>query len=260
MQLSVLDNILWAAGFFGNICLLFVLLIKRRWRQFPIFTILIAYYIAENIVLFWAYRRGTRELYDYVYWITFTIEILLQLALIFEIARIVLRPTGTWVQDARSTFLLWGLLGAFIAFGLTFVVKPTEPTGYGAWGVRAYLFTSLLFCELFLAMMFAAQKLGLVWRNHVMGLGQGLALWALVSAFIDTAHSYLGSSHLIDFKLLEHIRSLAIIAAQSYWIIIFWLPEPERRPLSPDMQKYLVALHQKVQYDATQVSSAPNSR
>ena len=260
MKVSLLDNALWAASFMGNIVLFIVLLVRKRWRQFPVFTILIGYYAAEAIVLFFVYRYSTLSVYARTYWITFALDILLQLALIFNIARTVLRPTGTWVRDARLSFFIWGLVGALVALGLTLTVHPSTPKSIDAWGIRAFLFTSLLFCELFLAMMLAAQRLGLVWRNHVMGLGQGLTAWALISAFVDVAHSYYGAAHLHDFMALEHIRDFAYIGALIYWSIIFWLPEPARRPLSDDMQKYLVALHAKVQYDSTQVSSAQNLR
>ena len=260
MKVSLLDNALWAASFIGNIVLFLILLFRGRWRQFPVFTILIGYYALEAIALFFVYRHGEFHLYLLTYWFTFALDILLQIALILDVARIVLRPTGTWVQDARLGFFVWGLIGAFVAMGLTFAVHPSTPRSIDAWGIRAYLFTSLLFCELFLAMMLAAQRLGLVWRNHVMGLGQGLTAWVLVSAMVDVAHSYYGSAQHNDFNTLEHIRTLAYIGAVIYWIITFSLPEPERRPLSEEMQKYLVALHAKVQYDSNQVSSAQNLR
>ncbi len=260
MQLSLLDNALWAGSFVVEIALLSVLLVRGRRKQFPVFTTLIAFYIAQTIVMFFVYRSGSSHLYTMVYWITFLIDISLQIALIFEIARIVLRPTGTWVQDARTTFLIFGLLGALIALGLAYAVKPSAPRSMDAWGIRAYLFTSLLFCELFVAMMFAAQRLGLVGKHYVMRLGQGLTAWALVSAIVDTAHSYFGTTHIYDFTVLEHIRTSVYILAVTYWIVAFWLPEPERRPLSEEMQKYLIALHTKVKYDSTQVSSAQNLR
>jgi hypothetical protein len=259
MKASLLDNALWAASFAGNLLLFFVLLFRRRWLQFPVFTTLIGYYVVENIVVFLVYRYDT-QLYATVYWITFAIDFLLQIALIFEVARVVLQPTGTLVRDKRVGFLIAGLVGALIAAGLTFAVHPSVPKSIFSWGIRAYLFTSLIFCELFLVTMLAAQRLGLVWRNHVMGLGQGLTAWALVSAIVDVAHSYYGATHQHDFMTLEHIRTFSYISAVIYWTITFWLPEPERRPLSEDMQKYLVALHSKVQYDSTQVSSAQNLR
>jgi hypothetical protein len=260
MQVSLVDNILWAGSFIGNLALLIVLLTHKRYKQFHIFTSIVGFDIVRDVALFFIYQYGGSELYRFVYWTAFAIDFLLQVALIFEVARIVLRPTGTWVRDARLSFLIGSVAGAIIAAVLTYAVHPSAPTSFGAWGVRAFLFTSLLFCELFLVMMFAAQRLGLVWKNHVMGLGQGLTAWALVSAGVDAAHSYLGTTYVSDFKALEHIRSLAYIVAVGYWIYIFRAPEPERRPLSPDMQKYLVALHSKVQYDASKVSGTPNSR
>ncbi|HTZ89738.1 MAG TPA: hypothetical protein VMA71_05325 [Alloacidobacterium sp.] len=259
MKVSLLDNALWAASFAGTLILLIVLLFRRRWVQFPVFNALIGYYVLENILGFLVLRYD-RPLYPKVYWITFGFDFLLQVALIVEVARVVLRPTGTWLRDERTNFLISGIVGALIAAGLTFAVHPSVPKTIDAWGIRAYLFTSLIFCELFLVTMFAAQKLGLVWRNHVMGLGQGLTAWALVSAMVDVAHSYYGTTHLHDFNMLEHVRTIAYIGAVVYWTVIFWLPEPERRPLSEEMQKYLVAMHSKVQYDSTQVSSAQNLR
>jgi hypothetical protein len=256
MKVSLIDNVLWAASFAGTFVLFVVLLIRRRWRQFPVFTALIGYYVIENVIVYFVYRYAPQE-YKAVYWATFAIDFLLQISLIFEMARVVLRPTGTWVQDARFSFLFWGSIGALAAAALTFAIHPKS---IDALGIRAFLFTSLLFCELFLVMMFAAQRLGLVWRSHVMGLGQGLTAWVLISATVDVAHSYYGTGHSIDFKMLEHVRTVSYIGAVVYWTVTFYLPEPERRPLSDEMQKYLVALHAKVKYDSTQVSSAQNLR
>jgi hypothetical protein len=259
MKVSLLDNALWAASFIGNLVLFGVLLAHKRWKQFPVFTTLIGYYAAESAILFLVYRFSPLH-YVLIYWITFAVDFLLQVALIVEVTRIVLQPTGTLFRDERTRFIIFGFFGALIALGLTFAIHPSTPRTVDAWGIRAYLLTSLIFCEMFLVTMFTAQKLGLVWRNHVMSLGQGLTAWAIISAMVDVAHSYYGTTHVNDFRMLEHIRSIAYIGAVVYWTIAFWLPEPERRPVSAEMQKYLIALHQKVQYDATQVSSAQNSR
>ncbi len=34
-----------------------------------------------------------------------------------------------------------------------------------------------------------------------------------------------------------------------YWVRVIWRPEPQQAPVSPEMQRYLVALHAQVQYD-----------
>lgn len=259
MKLTLVDNFLWAAVFAANVVLLVIMVSRARWREFPVLTALAGFDAALTVALFVIYRHGSPNLYAIVYWSTAFIDFALQLALIFEISRIVLKPTGTWARDARATFLTWGSVGAVIALALVYAVHPLgSSSNLASWELRANLFTDLLVCELFLAMMFAAHRLGLVWRNHVMGLAQGLTAWAIVSAFVDTAHTYLGSHH--DFTLLDHVSMFVYLGAQVYWIVTFWLPEPARRPLSPEMQQYLVALHEKVAYDLTRVRNASGSR
>lgn len=259
MKVSLLDDILWAASFAGNLILFLVLVIRGRWRQYPIFTVWMGFYVIESIAAYLIYSYAPK-IYATAYWSMFAIDFLLQISLVFEIARIVLAPTGTWVKDARAKFFLWGIAGTLVAAGLTIAVHPLVHHSADTWGIRAFLFTSLLFCELFLAMRLLAQRLGLVPRNYVMGLGTGLMIWALVSVGVDTAHSYFGLSHPADFTILEYIRTLSFIIAVFYWIITFWAAEPERKPLSPEMRNYLVALHAKVQYDSSQVSSVQNLR
>jgi hypothetical protein len=254
MTVSMLDNLLWAAGFVGHAALLGVLLLRRRARGFPVFTFLIAYQALVTIMLFAVYRDGSSSLYAICYWISVVGDFLFQLALIFEIARIVLRPTGTWIRDAKRTFLLWGAVGATIAIVFALLVKPPAPNSMDAWEVRGNLFTSLLTCELFLVLMMTSNKLGLAWRNHVMGLAQGLTAWALVAVTIDAAHSVLGWQR--EFNVLEHVRMYIYLASLGYWIVTFWFEEPERAPLPADMQQYLLDLHRRVAYDLERVKGS----
>jgi hypothetical protein len=258
MNFSSLENVLWLSTFVGQVILLMVLLFRRRWSGFPFFVMFIGLSCIQDIGGFVAYSIGSRQLYNLVYWGGFVLITTLKIALVFEIARIVLRATGTWVRDARLTFFLVGLVGALAAFGLAYALHPVGSTFLVSLEIRVQLFASLLFCEIFLAMMFAANRLGLVWRNHVMGLGQGLGVWALISVGVDAAHGYFGVNH--SFSTLSNVQALTFLTAVIYWTATFWFEEPERKPLSPEMQKYLVALHQKVQYDATQVSSMQNFR
>jgi hypothetical protein len=256
MNLTTLDNIFWAAGFFGNAALLLVLVWRHRWRQFPVFTSLIGYQIFDTILLFLVFRHGTRHNYAVTYWVTGAGNVLFQVALIFEIARVVLRPTGTWVRDARSSFILVGTIGALGTLALCLMVKPLSFSTLGIWEVRANLFTALLDCELFLAMLYASNRLGLEWRNHVMGLGQGLTVWAFGAVASDLAHVYFGWSH--DFQVFDRLLTCLYLSTLVYWAITFWRPEPVRAPLSSEMKDYLVALHERVQYDLEKVTRSRN--
>jgi hypothetical protein len=250
---SVLDNLLWACGFGGHLVLLFVLLARRRVREFPIFTSLISYQIFVTVALFLISRYGNAHAYYLAYWILSPGDYAFQVALIFEIARHVLRPTGTWVQDARMSFLLWSLGGMLAAFGLSLAVSPPGTKGLYLWEVRATVFTSLLTCEIFLAMSTAANRLGLLWRSHVMALGQGLTIWAIIALLGDLVHLTLGWKR--SFVIFDHVQMFVYLGALTFWAVAFWLPERVRPPLPAEMQIYLVALHRRVQYDMQRMQS-----
>jgi hypothetical protein len=254
MNLSLLDNALWAASLAGNAALLFVLLYRGRWKRFPNFTAWIAYETLYTVLCVLIYRFGSPSVYTWIYWSGAIVDVALQIAVVVEIARIVLRPTGAWSADARTRFVGFGAAGAIIAMALAWSAHPSAPTSLDAWEIRSSLFTSILICELFTAILMASQRLGLMWRNHVMRLGQGLTVWAIVCFAVDAAHSYYGGVH--HFNLLEHLSIFAFLAAQIWWIVSFWAPEPARKPLSPEMQRYLVDLHQRVQYDLANVVKA----
>jgi hypothetical protein len=258
MTLSVFDKMLWAAGFIGHAALVFVMLHRHRWRQFPIFTSLCAYEALATVTLFFVSGYGSRHGYYITYWVYAACDILLQFALIFEVARVVLRPTGSWVRDARSAFIITGAAGAAIALGICLTVKPLGSSSLGIWEIRGNLFTALLDCELFLAMLYASNRLGLEWRNHVMGLAQGLTAYAFGAVVSDLAHILFGWSH--EFLVLDHLLMALYLAVLVYWIFTFWRPEPERAPLSSEMKNYLVALHARVQYDLERVTNLGNHK
>jgi hypothetical protein len=252
MNFTTLENILWAAGLVGVAALLVVLLYRQRWQQFPVFTCFVAYSTLVSAGMFFIAKYSTPRVYRNTYWVTGGGDILFQLGLIFEIARNVLRPTGTWVRDARSSFVLWGLTGTAFAIGLCLAIKAPLGSTAGIWEIRGDLFTALLDCELFLAMLFASNKLGLEWRNHVMSLAQGLTVWAFVSAVSDLASIFLGWTQ--QYRIVQLFPSFLYIAVLMYWQVAFWRPEAVRAPLSEEMKDYLVALHSRVQYDLQQVT------
>ena len=251
MTSLTLANVLWAAALLGHVILLVVLFTKHRSRAFPVFTALIAYQVFVTLLLFIILKHGSHHSYVVAYWATGFLDYAFQVALIFEIASIVLRPTSTWVVDARQSFLLGGGLGLLLAAGVAFSLGSPFAKGLDLWDERITLFTSLLTCELFAAMIVSANRLGLQWRSHVVALGQGLTFWALLTLGSNVLHVLSGWHH--DFALYDDIRGFAYLGALLFWILSFWLPETERAPLSADMEAYLLALHRQVQYDLDKI-------
>ena len=247
MNFSVIQNVLWAASFAANVALLFVLVSKRRTREFPVFTAWMGFLSAEMAVLFLIYRWGSAHLYALIYWSCVVVDFLLQLGVVMEMARIVLRPNGTWLSEARGRFLVSGLLGAMVAAGAALLLHPDANSSLDVWEIRGNLFTGIIIVELFSAMMGAANRLGLQWKSHVMGLGQGLFVWSAIAVLVDALHNVLGSYRW--FTALDNVRITVWTAAAIYWAVVFWKPERTRNPLSPEMEQYLLGLHRRVKFD-----------
>jgi hypothetical protein len=244
MNLSAVDLFLWVASFLGNGTLFAILIHRRRWREFPVFTALNGFEAAISLVIFLIYQRGLWHWYERVYWVYVLLDFALQFGVIWEVARIVMRPTGSWVQDAKKKFILWSAAGILLAAALPWLISPPAPSLLDRLELRANLFTSLVICELIAVVTRTSRDLGLGWRNHVMALGNGWTAWAVTAILIDGLHSYFGAT--LYFSQLEHVKMLVYLAALGYWMLQFWMEEPQRRPISPELSAYIEALHQKI--------------
>jgi hypothetical protein len=205
------------------------------------------YYVAQSLLLYLIYRQCERIWYVRAYWTTAVLDFALQLGVIWEIARIVMRPTGTWVRDAKKQFILWGAAGILFAAALPFLITPPAASLLHRLEVRGNLFTSLVICELIAVVTRTSKSLGLGWRNHVMALGNGWTAWAVVAILVDGLHSYFGAE--LYFRQLEHARMFAYLAVLGYWMVQFWLEEPARQPISPQLRAYIQALHERIKND-----------
>lgn len=247
MKFTAVDNLLWAGAFLSTAALMVVLLGRARWRQFPIITAYTIFATLRSLALFLIYMHGSAFWYRRVFWSAMWLDFALQLGIALEIARIVLRPTGTWVRDARTQFAAVGTIGAVAAALIVWWISPPAETALLAWRIRGNLFTSLVICELFVAMSFTANRLGLGWRNHVMAVGQGLTAWSGVMVVTTALQSFFGPGRY--YYGIDHFRVIAWIGAMGWIVVQLWIPEPERQPIAPELQDYILALHRRVEYD-----------
>lgn len=247
MHITEFARVFWAAGFILTVGLLTVLLWRARWRVFPVFTAWMAFQVLRTIVLFSIYRLGSAHDYALTYWTWAWVDFGLQVGVAVEIARIVLKPTGTWVRDARAMLIGWTSAGVILAAGLAWWVSPPATGVLMVWMMRGNLFTSLVICELCVVMSMTANRLGLGWRSHVMALEQGLTGWTAIMVISTALETFWGAQRF--YLSLEHVRMVAFDLAICWLMVQLWREEPERQPLSAELQSYILALHQRVEYD-----------
>ena len=247
MHFAGLDRLFWAEGWFLYLALLFVLFWRGRWRQFPVLTCWFAFMAARTVLLFQMYLHGSTYWYTRVYTIGSWVDFALQLGVVVEIACIVLRPTGSWVRDARGYFLAIGFTCVAVAALFAWWVSPPGQSVRRVWEIRGNLFTSLVICELFVVMSLTANRLGLGWRNHVMAVGQTLPAWSAIMVIKTAFESFFDTQYL--YTQLEQVRYLTNTASYCWLLVQLWRQEPERQPISSDLQQYILALHRRVAYD-----------
>jgi hypothetical protein len=247
---------LWIGGTAALATLFAVLISKGRAKQFPFFTSLVGFDALQSIVL--VLVMGRVRVYNGLFWGGQVVDFTLQLAVVFEIARQVFKPFGKWATGARSFWVAACGVSLVAALGLTFVASPHAPTFAWAWVIKGDLFAIMFTCMVSIAVLVTARQHGLAWRNHVMGLAQGWTFWAFVTFVVETCHSYFGYMD-TWFVRLADIGTLAGIAAQIYWIFIFWQEEPSR-VISPERQKILVEQQRQLDYYVDKLVSRPSSR
>lgn len=245
MHIALIDKVLWISGLPVELFVFVVLIVRHGRRQFPAFTAWMTYTLLTTILFMLLFLEGAKLWYARCYYASLWPDFALQLLVALEIARIVLRPTGTWIHDAKGMFAAAALGGAVVAGLLSWWIAPTH-AGRNIWELRSNLFTSLVISEVFVAMSMTANRLGLGWRNHVMALGQGLTGWAALMLIANSLESYFGGRYFMAF---ERLRTGAWCAAMIWIGVQLWAPEPERQPIADDLQKYILALHRRVEYD-----------
>ena len=237
MNLSVIAVLLWAVGSALNAALVIVLLYKRRWKIVPAFTAWMIFQLIFAAACFFVYRFGTKDVYRWVYWLGALVDFVLQLAVVLEIGFRVLKRNGQWVEGTKGAVLPFAVLGPVIAAVMAITMTPAATSLLNSLAARASLFTTILICFLFAAVVRASQRLGLDWVSHIARESYGLTLWTLAAFITDTLHAYWRTMR--HFQELENIRIVFFQVSLLYWCVAFWLPEQKQRPIPAQVKEHL---------------------
>ncbi len=247
MHLTGLDLLFWALGLFEHCVLLAVLWVRHRASSFPVFTALITADVVRTLVLYCTLRFGSAESYFYVFWSFGFLDAALQLAIAYELSRLVFRPLGAWAPDVQRSFVILAGASLVIASLLTWLATPPTRTLRLAIVIRGNFFSSTLMSELLVAMLALSVTMGLPWRTHVARLTQGFGVYSIFCILTEGAHSYFGSDrgkHV--YALVSHIRMSLYCLCVAYWIFALAKDEPEPRKLPEQLRLDLRALQRRV--------------
>jgi hypothetical protein len=237
MSLRALYAMFYLLGLIAEISLVVVLIARRYYREFPVFTLCIATDLLSDIGLSVLAALYPLHVVQSVNYALLPLQYLLDLAVLLEISWNVVRPVHTslprgTVRAFVAAVVLSLLGGVLLAFHF-------GHTGNKIQDIKAPLdlMVGLLRMLIFAATAGFAQLLGIGWRNKVLQLATGLSLYSAADLIVSLVARYSGDSH--D---LEAIRMIAVTLELGFFVWVFTTKEVRRREFSPQMEQFLVTL------------------
>jgi hypothetical protein len=228
-------------GLMAEIGLFVVLIARRQYKTFPVFTFYIAFSLLSDLGLGALIVLSPMHTARSVEFGLLPLEYLLELCVLFEIAWNVLRPVHASLPPgsirvfvaAVTLALLGGILLAW-----HFDSTGNTVTGNTIQDLKAPLdlTVGLLRMLIFVATAGFAQLLGIGWKNRVFQLATALSFYSAVDLILILVKRYSGLSE------LEGIRSVAFTLELGLLLWAFTTKEVRRREFSPQMEQFLVTL------------------
>ncbi len=269
-----LDNILWLLSVVGQILLLLVMVQQRLYRTLPVFFAYLLFLVLSDPFFFLtlhflhsanAANTGASSTYFNLYFAILVPQSLLELAVLMEVATLVIRPAKRSLPGGGIAFLLVILVVAGLAtfFLSNFTHSDSVYSHLGRFYAKFTFGMAVLRLLFFCLLALFAQMLGIGWKSHVLQLASGLALNGAVILLTQIALTHLKpplhSSPLwpqyqIEFRLLDQVRIIGYLCTLAYWAWSFARQEAPRKEFSPQMAQFLVSISGAVKRDRAAVA------
>jgi hypothetical protein len=254
MHLTGLDLLFWAAGLGAHLALLTVLLIRRRYRDFPIFTTFILVNILRTLALYFVGVRGSRATYFYTFWSLGILDTMLQISVIYEMYAITFRPAGVWASDVKEAIQGLAAVTIVVAAALTWLAAPPVRLWVQVVVIRGNFFSSACMSALFVGMIALSVKTGRPWKTHVARISQGFGIYSMLDLLVEAGHSYFGVLRDVrTYTALSHVRMIAYLGCVGFWTVMLWRDAPVLRRMPEHMLDLLTRLQSVADSDLERI-------
>jgi hypothetical protein len=240
MQHLTVDGVLATVTLVAQAALAYLMIKNRSSRDYPILLTYMFFNLAIDPLAWLLQHTG---IYLKFYFTGQVLDYVLQLLIILEIGRNVLRPS-----KRSLPFRLWPVVtgGILICAILAATFSPsTQSSSNTAVLLRVTLGLAILKLLLFAGMAAFAQFLGIGWKSRVLQLASGLAFYGAVSLLIQLSSSHLpstGPAYTAHLVRLAQIQWGAYSVTLISWIWAFSRNEAPRKDFTPQMQEVLVTI------------------
>ncbi len=240
MQHLTVDGVLETVTLVAQAAIAYLMIRRGSRRDYPILLTYMFFNLAIDPLAWLLQNTG---IYMKFYFTGQVLDYLLQLLVIMEIGRNVLRPSRRSLP-----FRLWPIVtgGVLVCAIMAATFSPqTQSASNTAVLLRVTLGLAVLKLLLFAGMAGFAQFLGISWRSLVLQLASALAFYGAVSLLVQLSSSHLlstspsYSAHLIRLAQLQWGAYFVTLIS---WIWAFSRNDAPRKDFTPQMQEVLVTI------------------
>ena len=238
MGLHVLYGAISLLGFVAQFGLLVILLVRRQYKTFPVFTL----YLASNFLT----DVGTIALLvpvptaccAHVVFSDASITVPARVGCPFRDS-VECSFVPCFRRSPRGTIRVFVKLVALAVLCGTLLAWHFEDTGNKVNDIKGPLdlTVGLLRMLIFAATAGFAQLLGIGWKNKVLQLATALSFYSAVDLIVSLVQRHAGGSDALD-----PIRAVAFLLEIGFLVWAFTTKEVRRREFSPQMEQFLVTL------------------
>ncbi|QNI36614.1 hypothetical protein [Edaphobacter albus] len=170
-------------------------------------------------------RSANYQLYFYIYWITYAIEGILSLMVIYSIFKLAMEPLKGLQTLGMLVFRWVAAVAIAVAIGVALTPHLSGTKFMVAMITQLQQTSSILTLCLLLFVCFAIRPMGLSYRSRIFGVSFGLGFLATTNLVQAAWLSHAASME----TALSIINGLAICLTLGIWSAYFAFPEEKRR-------------------------------
>jgi len=200
-----------------------VLLAKKMWAKFPIFTAFALVNFFEGVALaYWVRHGASGMMATYTYWLSEVLVMLLELGVAYEIFRNLFASYDA-LRRLASNILYWVLV-ALVVLGC--VILYTHAAVQGNRFVAAFIVVEeairIIEVGLILLLFLFSGTFGLHWRQSVFGIALGLGALTTVDLLSAALRAHFGTAVL---PTLGIVRTCSFAFSLLVWLGYLLVPE-----------------------------------
>jgi hypothetical protein len=206
---------------------------KVAWEYWPLTSLLALRVTASTVGITLARFAGTLITirhayftYFYVYWLSFGMEAILSVLIIYNIYRAAMAPLKGLQTLGMLMFKWAAAISTVVALAISIGPRVKTMSFLISAVSQMQRASSILTLSLLLFVCFAIRPMGLSYRSRIFGISLGLGVLSTIN-MVQSA--WIGKQGASLYTLYNFIDAFAVCATLCIWVRYFAIPEPARR-------------------------------